>query len=175
MSANQARNSSSRRVARPSPTAAVSVLALLITFSGVAGALPGKDTVDSGDVKKNSLKGKDIKESTLRLPASVVESGLKISVHSHPVGVLGPGRSPTEAGGATATCPAGKQAIAGGGLSDANSVLNFMTDSRPSQGPAGTAAGAPVKDGGSFVGWRAFWNNGDISPVAPVVYVVCVG
>jgi hypothetical protein len=34
----------------------------------VAGALPGKNTVNSGDVKKNALKGVDIKESTLDIP-----------------------------------------------------------------------------------------------------------
>jgi hypothetical protein len=39
---------------------------------------------------------------------------------------------------------------------------------------AGSAAGAPVQDGQSFVGWRAFWRN--FPPAAgPVTYVVCVG
>jgi hypothetical protein len=165
-----------KRIRLPSPGLAIACLALFASIAGVAGALPGKNTVDSGDVKKNSLKGKDIKESTLKLPPATVASGLKISVYSQPAGVLGPNLSATETGGATATCPAGKQAIAGGGLSDATSTATQLTDSRPSQGPAGTAAGAPVKDGESFVGWRAFWNNNDdTGPVAPVVYVVCVG
>jgi hypothetical protein len=178
MSTNQAKHSMLRRITRPSPTMVVSALALLVTFSGIAGALPGKNRVDSGDVKKDALKGKDIKESTLKLPATAVAAGLKISVYHQDVGVLDQDGSPTEAGGATANCPAGKQAIAGGGLSDAfnTSTATIMTDSRPSQGPAGIAPGALVKDGESFTGWRAFWNNDYIDlEAAPVVYVVCVG
>jgi hypothetical protein len=173
MSTNQAKHSILRRITRPSPTVVVSALALLVTFSGVAGALPGKNTVDSGDVKKDALKGKDIKESTLKLPAAAVAAGLKISVYHQDVGVLAGGTS----GGATAACPAGKQAIAGGGLSDAfnTSVYTKLTDSRPSQGPAGTAPGALVNDGESFTGWRAFWDNDADFTTAPVVYVVCVG
>ncbi len=46
----------------------VAVVALFVAIGGVAGALPGKNTVNSGDVKKNSLKGIDIKESTLNIP-----------------------------------------------------------------------------------------------------------
>ena len=62
----------SKRFRRPSPALVLSVVALFAALSGAAIALPGKNTVDSGDVKKNSLKGKDIKESTLKLPASAV-------------------------------------------------------------------------------------------------------
>jgi hypothetical protein len=47
---------------------AVAVIALFVAIGGVAGALPGKNTVNSGDVKKNTLKGVDIKESTLDIP-----------------------------------------------------------------------------------------------------------
>src|SRR5919201_923595 len=104
------------RMKRPSPTVAISILALLITFSGIASALPGKNTVDSGDVKNDSLKGKDIKESTLKLPPAAVASGLKISAQTK---VLSP-VSATVApyfGAGTVNCPAGKQAGAGGGNS----------------------------------------------------------
>jgi hypothetical protein len=164
-----------RRV-RPSPTVAVSILALVITFSGVAGALPGKNTVNSGDVKNDSLKGKDIKESTLDLPKGTVADALKFTVYQQVVPTLGSTLA-DKAGGATANCPAGKQAVAGGGLSDAGntSVGTKMTDSRPSQGPAGTAPGAPVQDGQTFTGWRGFWNNDGEVDATPVVYVVCVG
>ena len=161
-----------RRIPRPSPGLVIACLALFASIAASAGALPGKNTVDSGDVKKNSLTGKDIKESTLKLPAAAVASGLKFSVYSRSVGAINPGQT----GGATATCPAGKQAVAGGGLSDATSPDIFMTDSRPSQGPAGSAPGALVKEGESFVGWRAFWHSRDsFRTAAPVVYVVCVG
>jgi hypothetical protein len=59
---------------------ALAVVALFVAIGGVAGALPGKNTVNSGDVKKNTLKsgdikddgvtGKDVKESTLQFPAA---------------------------------------------------------------------------------------------------------
>jgi hypothetical protein len=162
-----------KRIPRPSPGLIIACLALFAALAGVAGALPGKNIIDSGDVKKDALKGKDIKESTLKLPANAVAAGLKISVYHQDVGFL----IPNAAGGATANCPAGKQAIAGGGLSDAlnTSEDTKLTDSRPSQGPAGTAPGAPVKDGESFTGWRAFWNDDSNLGTAPVVYVVCVG
>jgi hypothetical protein len=175
MGIDQARHPTIKRITRPSPTVVVSALALLVTFSGVAGALPGKNGVNSGDVKKDALKGKDIKESTLNLPKAVVAAGLKFSVYSQVVPTLGPPAS--DVGGATANCPAGKQAVAGGGLSDAGntSVATKMTDSRPSQGPAGTAPGALVQDGQSFTGWRGFWGIDAYENATPVVYVVCVG
>ena len=50
----------------------ISMLALFAALGGVAGALPGKNTVNSGDVKKNSLKGVDIKESTLDIPTKAL-------------------------------------------------------------------------------------------------------
>jgi hypothetical protein len=73
----------SRLRSQASPAAlAISMIALFVAISGVAGALPGKNTVNSGDVKKNSLKsgdlkndgvtGADVKESTLEIPASAV-------------------------------------------------------------------------------------------------------
>jgi hypothetical protein len=56
---------------------ALAVIAMFIAIGGVAGALPGKNSVDSADIKKNSVKssdikndgvtGTDVKESTLKL------------------------------------------------------------------------------------------------------------
>lgn len=43
----------------------VSVASVAIALSTPAIALPGKNTVDSGDIKNNSVTGKDINESTL--------------------------------------------------------------------------------------------------------------
>jgi hypothetical protein len=74
----------SNRFKSPMSTAAlvISIIALFVAIGGVAGALPGKNTVNSGDVKKNSLRsgdlkndgvtGTDVKESTLNIPASAV-------------------------------------------------------------------------------------------------------
>ena len=60
----------------------VSLVALFVAIGGVAGALPGKNSVNSGDVAKNSLKsidlkndgvtGTDVKESTLNIPAAAL-------------------------------------------------------------------------------------------------------
>jgi hypothetical protein len=62
----------------------VAVMALFVAISGIAGALPGKKSVDKNDLKKNvvasknvgedALTGGDIKESTLELPASVTKT-----------------------------------------------------------------------------------------------------
>lgn len=165
-----------RRIIRPSPTVAISALALVITFSGVAGALPGKNKVDGGDVKKDSLTGKDIKESTLKLPATAVAGALRLSVYSQAGPTLGQNGTANQSGGATVACPAGKQAVAGGGLSDATSARNAMTDSRPAQGQTGATPGAIVQDGQSFNAWRTYWNNDDnTASVTPVAYVVCAG
>jgi hypothetical protein len=45
---------------RPSPAMGVAFLALILAVSGTAVALPGKNTVDSGDLKRGSVKGPDI-------------------------------------------------------------------------------------------------------------------
>ena len=44
----------------PSPSMAVAFIALVAALSGTAIALPGKNTVDSGDLKNGQVKGKDI-------------------------------------------------------------------------------------------------------------------
>jgi hypothetical protein len=70
-----------KRIQRPSPGLVIAVIALFAALSGAAFALPGKNSVDSGDVKKNTLKGKDIKESTLgRVPSASTANGLAAGV-----------------------------------------------------------------------------------------------
>ena len=44
----------------PSPAAALAFIALVAALSGTAIALPGKNTVDSADIKNGQVKGKDI-------------------------------------------------------------------------------------------------------------------
>lgn len=43
----------------------LALLALFVALGGTAGALAGKNTVDSGDVKKNALKKKDLKRESV--------------------------------------------------------------------------------------------------------------
>ncbi|MEA2333002.1 MAG: hypothetical protein QOH58_3140 [Thermoleophilaceae bacterium] len=45
---------------RPSPAFGVAFLALVVALSGTAVALPGKNTVDSGDLKRGAVKSSDI-------------------------------------------------------------------------------------------------------------------
>ncbi len=48
------------RRGRPSPAMAVAFVALLAALSGTAVALPGSNTVDSGDLKRGAVKNSDI-------------------------------------------------------------------------------------------------------------------
>ena len=52
---------------RPSPAMAVAFVALLAALSGTAiASLPGTGSVDSGDVKNNSIRSKDVRNNNLR-------------------------------------------------------------------------------------------------------------
>ena len=50
----------------PSPSMAVAFIALLAALGGTALALPGSNTVTSGDIKDNQLRTQDIRNSTIR-------------------------------------------------------------------------------------------------------------
>lgn len=52
---------------RPSPAMAVAFVALLAALSGTAVALPGKNGVDSGDIRKNAVNSKKVKNNSLLL------------------------------------------------------------------------------------------------------------
>ena len=54
-----------RKRLRPSPSLAISVVALFVAIGGVAGALPGKNSVDSGDLKKNAVHASDVKNAAV--------------------------------------------------------------------------------------------------------------
>jgi hypothetical protein len=45
---------------RPTPAMAIAFVALLVALSGTAVALPGKNSVDSGDIKNKQVKSKDL-------------------------------------------------------------------------------------------------------------------
>jgi len=75
-----------------------------------------------------------------------------------------------------ATCPSGKQAIAGGGRGDDNnSEETVMSSSRPARSAADTE---PPATGQGFTGWRitVFNPTGSVSgnAIRPQVWVVCV-
>jgi hypothetical protein len=50
---------------RPSPSLIISTLALLISITGVAAALPGRNTVNSGDIVNGSIRDVDIGEGAV--------------------------------------------------------------------------------------------------------------
>jgi hypothetical protein len=52
----------------PSPAAALAFIALLAALSGSAIALPGKNTVDSADIKNGQVKGKDVGRNAVTSP-----------------------------------------------------------------------------------------------------------
>jgi hypothetical protein len=73
----------SRLRTKASPAALViALIALFVAIGGVAGALPGKNSVNSGDVAKNSLRsidlknegvtGVDVNEKTLDIPQTAL-------------------------------------------------------------------------------------------------------
>src|SRR5262245_65953064 len=59
---------------RPSPALVVAFAALIVALSGTAIGLPGKNTVDSGDIKNNAVKGKDVNEGTLGVVPSATNA-----------------------------------------------------------------------------------------------------
>ena len=54
------------RVARPSPALVVALVALVAAMTGAAAALPGQNTVTSGDIKREAVRSKHIKGHSLR-------------------------------------------------------------------------------------------------------------
>jgi hypothetical protein len=54
------------RAPRPSPALIVALLALVVAMSGAAIALPGKRTVDSGDIKRNAVRSKHIQAKAVQ-------------------------------------------------------------------------------------------------------------
>jgi hypothetical protein len=62
---------------RPSPAMAVAFVALLAALSGTAVALPGKNTVDSGDIKKGAVKRADIANNAVN-SARVANNSLRL-------------------------------------------------------------------------------------------------
>ena len=51
---------------RPSGSMAVAFVALLAALSGTAVALPGTNSVDSGDIKNNNVRSKDLRNNDVR-------------------------------------------------------------------------------------------------------------
>ena len=83
---NKRRDKTSREVRRRiSPALVLSVVALFAALSGAAVALPGSNTVDSGDIKDGKVKSADLEDGGVR----AADLGDLIHVHTDTVSVPG--------------------------------------------------------------------------------------
>lgn len=62
---------------RPSPAMVVAMIALFVAISGTALGLPGKNTVNSGDVKDETLKSRDLKNDAAVQSSDVIDGSLQ--------------------------------------------------------------------------------------------------
>lgn len=178
---------------RLSPALVISVIALFVAIGGVAGALPGKNSVDSGDIKKNAVKsvdisnkngvkspdvvkdaltGGDLKESTLSVvPKANKSNAANTADRANRLDVVRFVRSEVVVvangadGSAVADCPQpGTFASGGGGTYPAASGVQVLR-SVPSNGTAGEAG---------FTAWEFRIRNGSGVPRNLRAYAVCV-
>lgn len=61
---------------RPSPAMVVAMIALFVAIGGTAIALPGQNTVNSGDVKDETLKSKDLKNGAAVQSSDIIDDSL---------------------------------------------------------------------------------------------------
>ncbi len=134
----------------------VAVMALSVALTGIAVAIPGKNTVNSGDVKDDSLKGADINESTLTLPTPTQPS-LNVVQRTATLGPIPTGQS----GDAVASC-VGNEKPVGGGFAVQSNDRGRIDGSRPEV----DAQGVPT-------GWHVFVGNNTGGSVQYQVYVLC--
>ena len=137
----------------------VAVMALVVALTGIAVAIPGKNTVNSGDVKDDSLKGADINESTLALPTPTPTPTPSLNVVQR-TATLGPIPS-GQSDDAVASCVGSEKAV-GGGIAVESNDRGRIDGSRPEL----NAQGVPN-------GWHVFVGNNTGGTVQYQVYVLC--
>lgn len=138
----------------------VAVMALLAALTGIAGALPGKGSVDKNDLAKNIIKSKnvaddaltgaDINEGTLALP------GIQVVQRTASLGPVASGAT----GDGVASCTGNEKAV-GGGFA-ASSGFGRLDGSRPEL----NAQGVPT-------GWHVFVGNDSPGNATFQVFVLC--
>jgi hypothetical protein len=152
----------------------MSTIAVFVVMGGSAYAF-AKHSVGTKQLKNKAVTTKKIKDGAVtgaKIAAGSI-GGAAINPASFNVTVAsagGPTLAPGQVGGTTATCPAGKKAISGGGLSDSVNNGSYIEDSRPVTGNSG----APTATG--FTGWRVIWSNTTgATNKTPTVFAVCLG
>ena len=164
---------------RPSPAMLVAVVALIAALAGTAIAGVATTSKLSGKDKKQIAKiarkeaDKRITKRAGGLSVAVANSANTAAVAAQ-LGKVTVQRETGDvenllSGSVDAFCPAGTQAIAGGGRGDDSDEPQLLS-SRPTR-----AGGEPPSDGESFTGWRVSVLNETGGPVQPEVWVVCVG
>jgi len=170
---------------RPSPAMLVAIVALVATLVGTAVA--GVATTSRLDKKEKKQIRKIARklanqQITKRAPKlSVAAAGTATSAGAansaltaaqlgsvtveRETGSIENGKG----GSVDAFCPAGKQAIGGGGRADDFSEPRLIA-SRPTR-----AGGEPPSDGQSFTGWRVSVFNDTVETVQPEAWAVCAG
>jgi hypothetical protein len=106
-----------RRIRRHlTPGLALGVVAIVVALAGTSVALPGKNSVDAGDLKKNSVAKTEVAKNAIGSEelGGVTTTAVSVGVPSGTNGEL------------TATCPSG-QAIGGGVKWDNPNVQNDNT------------------------------------------------
>jgi len=144
------------RLRRPSPGTILGLLALMVALGGTAAAnLPGRGSVNSGDIKNGAVKAIDIKTGAVLAEelasGAVQDEELGTIVARVDVTALGDGVSGT----AEASCLAGEKLIGGGGHFQSNVADAALRGSYPSTGGNGII---PL-DGGTFDAWAVTGQN----------------
>jgi hypothetical protein len=102
-----------KRARRFSPALVLSVVALFAALSGAAVALPGQDTVNSGDIIDQKVKARDLKTASVQAD----EIGDNIQARTNSVVVDGnpAGNAAYVVEDVTASCAPGEELISGSG------------------------------------------------------------
>ena len=165
---------------RPSPAMLVAVTALVAALVGTAVAgvatqskLDGKERKQVSKIARKQAD-KRIAKLAPGLSVAVANSAntAKTATQLGRVFVEHQTGSVEQSKGSSvdAFCPAGSQAIGGGGRADDFDEPRLLA-SRPTR-----AGGEPPSDGESFTGWRiSVFNDLIIPTVQPEVWVICVG
>lgn len=105
---------------RPTASMAVAFLALVAALGGSAAALPGKNRVDSGDIKNNSVRSADIRNGTIASKDLSARTKRSLRGKTGPAGQPGPAGQRGPAGPAG---PAGTPATKLFAVVDSNGTL----------------------------------------------------
>jgi hypothetical protein len=165
---------------RPSPSLLVAVVALIAALAGTAVAgvatvskLSGKERKQVAKIARKEANKRITKRAAGLTVAGATSAGSaavaaqlgKVTVQRE-IGEVANGTG----GSVDVFCPAGAQAIGGGGRADDFDEPRLLA-SRPTR-----AGGEPPNDGESFNGWRvSVFNDAGVPAVQPEAWVVCVG